>query len=903
MWNKKEIKADDDNTLSYHDLIDPAELQKLQDEFCRVTGVYAWCLDEKRELVTSVYGNKEESEALMELLEGESLEYLLERVEPGGLEEVAIEELAEQGLHAAAVSVRIEGRPVIYWIMVGVTGTQRKEEKELTEDRAAEAGPFCSRLSPEAFYRALDLLRHTSAVLFQNKVSCFSAQAKRRRSLLAEEEMRKSLRTIEAVASIVQLLERDDSIEGIMEKFLEIMGSHLELDDCQLLQADANQATMDVIGEWCREGRVSVFERTRQLEIYSYLGEEEPLVYSSEGESAGPGEIFEGQGLKALMVFPILMEETGGIYLCLNQREEKRSWEMQEVKFVADAAKILQAIIARRVQRNSLAGSLEALSTILDHAGCAIGVYEKASDRLLFANQSIRTIFGRDFLEGKLCGILRKGVETERSSNSAEIYVDSMGKWFDCFYMEITWVNNSRAEMFSLYDITDKKRYQQNIEQQAYTDFLTGLYNRLCCEKDLAWHVDESKNQGETGALLYLDLDDFKHINDGLGHKYGDRLLQSVSRALREVEGIGDTCYRVGGDEFIIILPPDRVHMLDHVIEGVKDMFNRPWLLKDAEYYCTMSMGIVFFPDSGDSVNDLIKKADIAMYEAKKSGKNRVAKYSDSIDTYSGRRLDIERSMRDASLEGCSEFQVYFQPILEVQNGETVCKGAEALARWKNDRLGMISPAEFIPLAEYLGLIIPIGGHILMEACRHCKYWNDNGYPDYKVNVNLSVVQLTQPDVVSTVERALRETGVNPKNLTLEVTESLAIHDMERMKEILGRIKDLGVRIALDDFGTGYSSLNHIREIPLDVIKVDRSFIRDLADSAYSKAFIKMVAELAETIGVAVCAEGVETREQYQVLNGMKVQYIQGYYFDKPLPGMDFEKKYTPGLAKAVKSM
>ena len=221
------------------------------------------------------------------------------------------------------------------------------------------------------------------------------------------------------------------------------------------------------------------------------------------------------------------------------------------------------------------------------------------------------------------------------------------------------------------------------------------------------------------------------------------------------------------------------------------------------------------------------------------------------------------------------------------------CTGAEALIRWNSTELGFISPGEFIPLAEYLGLINPIGDYILREACKCCKKWNDNGYPEYKINVNLSVVQLLQNDIVESIRKAIADTGIEPHNLTLEVTESLAINDMEKMKGILGKIKELGVRIALDDFGTGYSSLNHIRELPFDVIKVDQSFIRNLEKDVYAKSFIRMVAELAEAIEVNLCVEGVETKGQFEIIAGMHVSLVQGYYFDKPMKQMEFEEKYT----------
>ena len=249
--------------------------------------------------------------------------------------------------------------------------------------------------------------------------------------------------------------------------------------------------------------------------------------------------------------------------------------------------------------------------------------------------------------------------------------------------------------------------------------------------------------------------------------------------------------------------------------------------------------------------------------------------------------------MRDATSNGYHEFKIFYQPIVDIQKENTPCVGAEALIRWNSSALGFISPADFIPLAEYLGLINPIGNHVLRQACLACKEWNDMSHPEYKVNVNLSVIQLLQNNIVEIVEDTLKETGLNPRNLTLEVTESLAINDMERMKGIMRRIRTLGVRIALDDFGTGYSSLNHIREIPLDVIKVDQSFVRDLVENEYSQSFVKMVAELASTLGVSICVEGIEKYEQYKVLEDMKVRMVQGYYFDRPMPKADFIEKYV----------
>ncbi len=289
------------------------------------------------------------------------------------------------------------------------------------------------------------------------------------------------------------------------------------------------------------------------------------------------------------------------------------------------------------------------------------------------------------------------------------------------------------------------------------------------------------------------------------------------------------------------------------------------------------------------------------MYEAKREGKNRSAVYTDQMGSESFRRLDMEKNMRNAAEKGYQEFEIYFQPIVNIRKKGKPCEGAEALVRWNSLELGFLSPTEFIPLAEYLGLINPIGSYVLREACAACKGWNDNGHPNYRVNVNLSVVQLLSEDIVEIIRKALRDSGLKPRNLMLEVTEGLAINDMERMKEILVRIKKLGVKIALDDFGTGYSSLNHIRELPFDVIKVDQGFITNLERDVYEKSFVRMMSELAESIGVSLCVEGVETQGQYDILANMQVNTLQGFYFDKPLSRECFEEKYVNKPQKTIK--
>lgn len=852
------------------ELIDRDELQRLQDEFCRATGICAYCLDCMGQQITSISGSEEQREKVKTSSMLAQLKNAIERVEEGSLEDQAIEELEQDGDYIAASAVRVESHTVICWVVFSFAEDGRDEQ---------------------TFLDVLDLLRDASSTLFSNKMSCVSAELESRRSRYAEREMSRNLHTIEATTEIVQQLDSEDRIEVVMDRWLGILGKQLQVDSAQIFQLHKDGESMDVLCEWCAHGIVSMYDKTSNLPIPKFLQTDKPLVLSSDGLDGELREEIGALGLCAVMIFPIISRDNkGSMVLALNHSRQRITWNMQEIKFTADAVKILQSILTRRIQKNSLTSSYEALETILDNVGCAIYVTDKNTGNRLFANRKLQNTFAKELKENKFAGLLQRGVSSGNDSGLYEIYHLERERWYDLIFKEISWVDGREAVIYSLYDITDKKLYQRKIEQQAYTDFLTGLYNRMCCERDLARQIDQAKKMNEVGALCYLDLDDFKHINDGLGHQYGDVLLKAISHSLQRIEGIQNNCYRMGGDEFVIVIPPEQYRRFDRIEEDIRQIFAKPWFLKDTDYYCTMSMGIVTFPEYGDSVADLIKKADIAMYEAKKGGKNRVARYNEGINSASGRRLDMEKNMRDATVDGYKEFEVYYQPIIDVQDG-VECAGAEALIRWNSAKLGFIPPAEFIPLAEYLGLINPIGNYVLKEACARCKKWNDAGYA-YKVNVNLSVVQLLQADVVEVVEKVIEETGIEPRYLTLEVTESLAINDMERMKKILDRIKALGVKIALDDFGTGYSSLNHIREIPFDMIKVDQSFVKELADDAYSQSFVKMVAELAETLGVNICVEGIETEAQYEVVRNMKVKYIQGYYFDRPMKCEDFEAKY-----------
>ncbi len=888
MENNKNVYAGM-GILAQDATLDIMIVKRMALRYSKVAGLYMVGFNSKGETLCELTGEAAENKKLLEYIGRDTLEALYERVSGDDLEVQAMEDTCIPNIKVAGVSLHVNHQPVVTWLMIGVL----TDSDIVSVPGSVVPLEFERTTTFKQFSDSVDIIRDVTQLIVCSKLSLASAEAESRRSKYSEEEARTSLKRIESISEVVQLLDSNDAIEIIMTDMLKIVGSYLDISNAFIARIKRGMDSMDIAAEWTNKGVVSCFDKQRGQSRFHFLYTEKPLVLSADSDvDPADKDIMDELGVSAVCVLPIQIGNGVAMYSCFMDTQNGKKWKTGEVKFLYDSMKILQSILTKRIQKNSLASSYASLEAILDNVGSAIYVRDIETGSPLFANRVLKNIFAKELSEGSLDTLFDNAIPVNKGSGIYEVNHIERGRWYDLHYTYINWVDGRKVSLCAAYDITDKKSYQRRIEQQAYTDFLTGLYNRMCCERDLAMHIDSAKNTKTKGALLYLDLDDFKHINDGLGHQYGDVLLKAISHSLQRIEGIKNTCYRMGGDEFVIIVPPESYNSFQKIIEQIEDIFSKPWYLKDADYYCTMSMGIVEFPSSGESVQDLIKKADIAMYDAKKSGKNRVAEYSDKIVTSSNERLDMEKNMRDAMTAGYKEFEVYYQPIVDVTDNNK-CIGAEALIRWNSLELGFIAPGDFIPLAEYLGLINPIGNHVLKVACESCKRWNDNGHPDYKVNVNLSVVQLLQTDIVDIISDTIKETGLNPKNLTLEVTESLAINDMERMKKILNNIKSLGVKLALDDFGTGYSSLNHIREIPFDVIKVDQSFVRDLAEDAYSQSFIKMVAELAETIGVNICVEGIETESQYKVLEGMKVKMIQGFYFDRPMPGSAFEEKYV----------
>lgn len=874
-----------DNEFALSELLDARLIQGMQDRFCASNNLYCVCLSQSQGVVTRAFGSKEELNYIHDRIGMARHVLLLNKVLETEIEDVVEEPLEEDYLKMSGIAIRVGGRIAAIWIVIGVMRDALTDEVKLPD--------YVRTTTEEQYYSSLDFLTYLSKQYFATKLDELLAQEAFARSREAQEKIEAELRRNEVMNAIVQMLESENGFAKIAEDILRDVCEYLQIGNAALIQMSPDGQTADMISEWCLPEEESMMAQCQCVSV-----NELPFVngkpYMISADSNLPGEFrgfFRRWGLQAAVSLPVEVGEDVAMYACFFERKRRRIWDMSDIKFLNEVKQIIQSILVKRITKNSLASSYASLEAILENVGCGICVEDEMSGKVLYTNQQFCSLFGAQDMADSLKNAL-KNSKNLGGSNFTEYFCQEENRYFDIYHTKINWVDGRKVRLLTAYDVTDKKIYQQKIEKQANNDFLTGLYNRMRCEHDVEVYVQQTRESGGAGALCYIDLDDFKHINDGLGHQYGDVLLKAISHSLQAVSGIESTCYRMGGDEFIIIIVHQQYSRLNEILQEIQSIFSKPWFLKGADYYCTMSMGVVRFPEDGDDVQELIKKADIALYEAKKSGKNRIEFYNENVEATSFKRLDLEKNMRYATSNSCSEFEVYYQPIVDITRPGDPCCGAEALIRWNSQAMGMISPTEFIPLAEYLGLINPIGSYVLKEACRRCKYWNDMGHPDYHVNVNLSVVQLLQNDIVDHIRNVLEETKLNPVNLMLEVTESLAINDISRMKKILAEIKSLGVKVALDDFGTGYSSLNHIRELPIDVIKIDRCFIIDIGKDDYSEVFVKMVSELAETIGVRMCVEGVEESDQLEKLRAMKIHFIQGYYYGKPMKAEDFEAKY-----------
>ncbi|MBU8877421.1 EAL domain-containing protein [Bacillus sp. FJAT-29790] len=443
-------------------------------------------------------------------------------------------------------------------------------------------------------------------------------------------------------------------------------------------------------------------------------------------------------------------------------------------------------------------------------------------------------------------------------------------------------------------NMTEQKKIEEKITELAFFDLETGLPNRTKFTEQLEMMLLSAKKLKQVLAVLSIDIDRFKIINDSLGHFAGDMILKEMANRIEKSLPSGAYIGRFGGDKFTVILSKD-IHV-EAVMNTAKNILNKianPVFFEDQDFYVTASIGVSLYPEDGLDEHALLKNADIATNRSKVQGGNRVTFFSTEMNDQAMIRFELESYLRKALPK--KEFYLMFQPLIHLDTGEIF--GSEALIRWNHPKLGIVSPAEFIPLAEETGLIQEIGNWVLMTACKQNKKWQSLGYGNLSISVNVSAHQFQQPDFLKEVKRALTESKLEPQYLTLELTESTMLRDVNYSILVMKALQKLGVKVSIDDFGTGYSSLSYLKDLPIDTLKIDRSFINNLRINTSDIAIVKAIITMGHGLDVEIVAEGVETKEQIDLLKELKCQYAQGFYLHRPLMIDDFEI----GLSKVGK--
>lgn len=432
----------------------------------------------------------------------------------------------------------------------------------------------------------------------------------------------------------------------------------------------------------------------------------------------------------------------------------------------------------------------------------------------------------------------------------------------------------------SFTDVSEIKEYEQELQHSAYYDALTNLPNRLYLYENINEKINKCIEKEVIGGFLFIDIDNFKFVNDTLGHTIGDKLIIEISKRLSSFANDSRILLRLGGDELIFYVSNiENENEIEELAKSIISSFKSSVIVEDNALHITMSIGIAIFPKDGKDVNSLLKSADIAMYKAKDFGKNGYVFFNSNINNALIDRIKIEKYLRKALKN--NEFVLYYQPQVDIENGKI--SGFEALIRWKSPELGMVPPDKFIRIAEETGIIVELGEWILKDACKFIKKLHKEGYEKYVVSVNISIIQLIQNNFIDIVFRVLNELGVSPEDLELEITESILMESFDLIVERLEILKEKGIKIALDDFGKGYSSLTYLKQLPITTLKIDKSFVDDIENSKISNTIVNSVIMIGHEMNLIIVAEGVETEEQLEYLTRSKCNKMQGYLFSKPV--------------------
>ena len=532
--------------------------------------------------------------------------------------------------------------------------------------------------------------------------------------------------------------------------------------------------------------------------------------------------------------------------------------------------------------------------TTFDALSEVITIHDKEM-RIVRANKSAYRLGGQDLIGRRCCEALwgKSGicadcpqVQTiwDNKTHTGIVQHKQIGKIFEVTTTPFPAGSGQDYYIHVARDITTQKEYERQLEYQATHDLLTGLPNRVLLKDRFDQAIHYAQRSQRIVALVLLDIDRFKVVNDTLGHALGDDLLCQVAARLKNAVRDTDTVARFGGDEFVVLLTQiAEVNDVNMVLNNIMLMLSAPYQFGDRRFNLSASLGVSLYPGNSDDSATLIRYADIAMYQAKKTG-NTVCFYNSEMGLAGLDTLELENDLHQAIDN--NELSLHYQPKIDLNTGAMA--GCEALLRWQHPKRGMISPAIFIPIAEQTGLIVPIGRWVMEEACRQSLAWQSAGLSPLRIAVNLSARQFRQGDLAATVKEVLNTSGLQPDLLELELTESMIMDDPERARKTLQELKNIGVHLSLDDFGTGYSSLNYLRRFPVDSLKIDQSFIHDVITDPSGASVVASIVDIAHNLKLSAIAEGVETEAQLDFLIANECDAVQGYFFSKPLPAPEF---------------
>ena len=738
-----------------------------------------------------------------------------------------------------------------------------------------------------------------------------------------EQALQQQLKFSGALNKIAKSVVEHDDADSILSDTIRVIGEELAVDRALIYDISFGKRLAIGLSEWINPQRsdISSTKATYPLDMFMSGTSEirdtrQPLASQADDinphlQQDGSGEILHhNMNIRSLLWYPFAFREDGYYLLVLNQIHAPRIWTRHEIGFLDSVSGHVSVALEKILmmdQRKNAQNDLRIAATafesqegmfITDEAGAILRV-NRAFSRI--TGYSSDEVIGRNprFLSSNLQTASFYAAMWDDIHNTGawegEIWNRRKGGEIYPEYQTITAVRAPDGKITNYVatfnDITVSKTAADEIRNLAFFDPLTGLPNRRLLMDRLNQALASSTRSGLKGSLLFIDLDNFKTLNDTLGHDIGDRLLQQVAHRLTSCVREGDTVARLGGDEFVVMLEDLSTQALEAAAqtEGVGEKIlaalNQPYQLAQHEYRSTPSIGATLFGDHERSTDELMKQADIAMYQSKKAGRNTLRFFDPKMQDTINARAALEVELHTA-LEN-SQFRLYYQIQI---NSHLHPVGAEALIRWLHPERGVVTPAQFIALAEETGLILPIGAWVLDTACAQIKKWQSDAFTrDLVLAVNVSAKQFRQGDFVTQVKAALQRHGVDPRRLKLELTESLLLENVEETIATMNALKEFGVKFSLDDFGTGYSSLQYLKRLPLDQLKIDQSFVRDITTDSSDKAIVRTIIAMTQSLNLKVIAEGVETEEQRMLLHEKGCTHYQGYLFGKPMTIEQFE--------------